>query len=99
MKTNSIKKYLGDTKLTSEFRGNFFNSKLLRKMDIRIGKVLKNDDEEAIFLVSKKGVNKRVYRIKVLRKVDDDIPGVYDFVNIEFETPFKAIKYYKSVAK
>jgi hypothetical protein len=50
-------------------------------------------------LVSKKGVNKRVYRIKVLRKVDDDIPGVYDFVNIEFETPFKAIKYYKSVSK
>jgi hypothetical protein len=49
MKTNSIKKYLGDTKLTSEFRGNFFNSKLLRKMDIRIGKVLKNTDEEAIF--------------------------------------------------
>jgi hypothetical protein len=95
----NIEKYLGNTKLTSDFRGNYFDSKFLRKLDIRIGKVLKNDDEEAIFLVSKKGVNKRIYRINILKRVDDDVPGVYDFVNMEFETPFKAIKYYESLAK
>jgi hypothetical protein len=100
MRINNIRKYLGNTKLTSEYRGDFFDSKFLRKLDIRIGKVLKNDDEEAIFVVSRKGKDdKRVYNLEILKRVEGNTPGVFSFVNIDFETPNKAAKYYESLTK
>jgi hypothetical protein len=93
-----VEKYLGCSKLTADYKSDFFNNAAFRRLDIRVEKVLKSDDDKIIFLTTQKSKNgKRAYFINVLRRVDG-IPLILYFSDKKFETSDSAIEYFENIA-
>jgi hypothetical protein len=99
---NNAEKYLGYSKLTSEYEGFFFSDINMKIFKSRVGKILKSTDEEIIFITSEKYEDKdfglRLYSIRVLKRFEGR-PDIRDLTDEKFPSSAKAIAYYKKVFK
>jgi hypothetical protein len=95
---NNAEKYLGESKLTSDYKGFFFSDIERISFKRRIGKILKHTEEEIVFITSEKNLDSRIYIINVLRKFDG-MSHVFDWTDKIFPNSAKAIRYYKAATK
>jgi hypothetical protein len=91
-------KYLGVSKLTAEYDGNFFNDDFLKDFKIEIGKVLKSSEKEIIFITSEKYNGIDIYFIKVLARFEGTLK-VMNWTEKVFPSSDNAIKYYENSIK
>jgi hypothetical protein len=98
----NIEKYLGYSKLTSEYKGYFFSDSTMKFFKSRVGKILKYSEDEIVFITSEKYNDKnfdsRVYSIRVLKRYEGE-PHISNWVDMKFPSSAKAIAYYKRESK
>jgi hypothetical protein len=95
----NIEKYLGVSKLTSEYKGIFFDTDTLNFLKIEIGEVLKTTDEEIVFVTSTKKYNKKTYSLLTLSYFGDTSPYVLNLSGKKFSTSEEASAYFKTHQK
>jgi hypothetical protein len=93
----NVQSYLGISKLTSEYDGYFFDDNNIKLFKIRVGKILKNSEDEIVFITSEK-FESRVYSIRVLKR-HEGVPYVSNWVDMKFPSSDEAIAYYKKESK
>jgi hypothetical protein len=98
----NVQKYLGVSRLTTEYKGWFFNTSNMRFFKSRIGKILKHSEDEIVFITSEKyndeNFDSRFYSIRVLKR-HEGVPHVSNWVDMKFPSSAKAIAYYKKESK
>jgi hypothetical protein len=95
---NNAEKYLGESKLTNDYRGFYFCDIEKKAYKRRIGKILKHTEEEIVFITSEKNLDTRIYIINVLKRFDDMV-YVFEWTDKIFPNSAKAIRYYKAATK
>jgi hypothetical protein len=91
----NIEKYLGTSKLTTEYEDDFFDDKNIEARDIKVEKILKSSSSRIIFLTSEKNNDGRIYTIHTL-KIFHKKPRISVLIDPVFSTAEEAIKYFES---
>jgi hypothetical protein len=91
--TTNVEKYLGRSKLTADYKGDFFDEENVKYLKLKVKKILKSSNDEIIFVTSEK-YYKRVFVIRTLRRLDEN-PQVVKWENVSFPALADAIAYYE----
>jgi hypothetical protein len=94
----NVEKYLGYSKLTAECEGYYFDESTMKSFKSRIGKILKNSEDEIIFITSEKYYVTRLYSVRVLKRLEGKT-SVTHWTDKKFSSSAKAIAYYKKESK
>jgi hypothetical protein len=87
----NAEKYLGHNSLTAAYKGEFFDDFYMDFFDTKIGKVLRFDNKEVVFLVFRKGSGVSIH---VLKKSGGEVTREY-WVEKWFSSEDQAIDYYE----
>jgi hypothetical protein len=91
----NIQKYLGVSKLTTAYKGVFFDDKTIEENKLEIGKVIKTTNKEIVFVSSEETNGKRVYSLGTLVRVNRK-PQVMEYADRRFSSSEEAIVYFEN---
>jgi hypothetical protein len=94
----NIEKYLGTSKLTTEYEDNFFDDEFIESRDLQIERILKYTSNKIVFLTSEKILIIGYTSSELLKKFRKK-PRVFGLKDPVFSTAKEAIEYFENNLK